>query len=327
MTLADSWRRWLAENLLGGARVADVFEALAERGVPRQLAAREIAALESSPLWQPARDIADEARRRELVLRLRAELAALGAPLTIERLPNLDREELRSRYYRGNTPVVLTELTRGWPALDRWGLDDLEARFGDAEVEITSGRADDPWCDMNFSRHLERVTVRELCVRLRAAEASATNDFYLIANNHALDRSALGALLDDVVRPDCIAPQRSKGDASLWIGPRGTLTRLHHDTCNILFCQIVGRKRFRLTPPWETRLLDTAMSFYSTASPELRAQIDCGEVVLAPGEALFLPVGWWHEVEALDFSMSVSLLDFELKNSFEWYAPGSPSHA
>jgi ribosomal protein L16 Arg81 hydroxylase len=31
---------------------------------------------------------------------------------------------------------------------------------------------------------------------------------------------------------------------------------------------------------------------------------------LNPGEALFIPVGWWHHVRALDVSISVSFTNF-----------------
>ena len=34
------------------------------------------------------------------------------------------------------------------------------------------------------------------------------------------------------------------------------------------------------------------------------------DILLEPGEALFIPIGWWHQVEALDFSVSMTYTNF-----------------
>jgi len=97
---------------------------------------------------------------------------------------------------------------------------------------------------------------------------------------------------------------------------------MHHDTCNILFCQVVGKKRFRLIDAAHTARLDEPNGFYSTLSQERIDELPCKEVVLEPGMALFLPVGWWHDVHSLEFSMSISLLNFKRTIVADWYAPG-----
>jgi hypothetical protein len=45
------------------------------------------------------------------------------------------------------------------------------------------------------------------------------------------------------------------------------------------------------------------------------------EVVLSPGEVLFIPVGWWHHVRALDVSITVSFTNFRFANHYEWSMP------
>ena len=34
------------------------------------------------------------------------------------------------------------------------------------------------------------------------------------------------------------------------------------------------------------------------------------KLVLQPGEALFVPLGWWHEVKSLTFSVTVTYINF-----------------
>jgi ribosomal protein L16 Arg81 hydroxylase len=40
------------------------------------------------------------------------------------------------------------------------------------------------------------------------------------------------------------------------------------------------------------------------------------DVVIGPGDLLFLPVGWWHHVRALDVSITVTFTDFVVNNDF-----------
>jgi ribosomal protein L16 Arg81 hydroxylase len=45
------------------------------------------------------------------------------------------------------------------------------------------------------------------------------------------------------------------------------------------------------------------------------------EVELGPGEVLFLPVGWWHYVQALDVSITITFNNFKFPNEYRWQHP------
>jgi hypothetical protein len=164
----------------------------------------------------------------------------------------------------------------------------------------------------------------------RVRGGGSTNDLYLVAHNNVLQHTELSALLEDVAPDEAIFDPDQARCASLWFGPAGTVTPLHHDTTNILFCQIYGRKRVRLVAPAETALLREARGFYAGVDcdhprfgedPEL-AQVLVKDVELVAGEALFIPAGWWHRVTALEVSINLSLLGFRRHNDFDWYRPG-----
>ncbi|MGY2735258.1 ribosomal protein L16 Arg81 hydroxylase [Sphingomonas sp. UYP23] len=38
------------------------------------------------------------------------------------------------------------------------------------------------------------------------------------------------------------------------------------------------------------------------------------DVILEPGEILFMPLGWWHQVKSLDFSITLTFTNFRWAN-------------
>lgn len=316
--LSDALRAWAIENLSEGVRGEELVATLVGAGVPNAIALRECAGLSSSPLLPALRSERAARRRREQVLALRQALESTE----IERRPTPSAEEFFARYFEANRPCVLPEFTRGWPARS-WTPERLAERFGDEEIEVVRGRNAFP---DDYDRRSAQLAVRmpfaEYVALVRAE--SPTNDLYSVANNKNMERAAFAALLDDVVVDEAWFDRRLlAGGTSFWLGPAGTVTPFHHDTTNILFCQLYGRKELVLASPLEPSLLDAARGFYSTLRGDAEPfPARRHTVVLEPGDALFLPAGWWHEVRSLDVSISFSLLAFRRRNSFTAYAPG-----
>jgi ribosomal protein L16 Arg81 hydroxylase len=45
------------------------------------------------------------------------------------------------------------------------------------------------------------------------------------------------------------------------------------------------------------------------------------EVIVEPGETVFLPLGWWHQVTSLDVSISFSFTNLAVPNQFAYANP------
>jgi hypothetical protein len=329
LVLSIEHRQWIVENLLAGIEPRKLVAKLSTQ-MPVAQAKREIAAVAASPLLPVCGQLARRARRLELVAAV-ARSHARGAPepTAVERRPLPRANEFFRDFWAAHRPAVFTGVATKWPAYKKWTPAFFRRAFGDAQVEITAGRDADPFYDMNFRAHRKRMRMDRFIDRV--LDAGTSNDFYMVSNNNTMKRPRFRALLADVKPPRDLFEPPTPGATSLWIGPAGTVTPLHHDTTNILFAQLHGRKRVELVAPHETALLlDPVHGYYSPidldrlaaeSHPALR-ELLVRTVVLAPGETLYIPAGWWHRVTSLDVSISFSLLGFRRPNDFAWYKPG-----
>ncbi|WP_415835099.1 cupin-like domain-containing protein [Corallococcus soli] len=255
----------------------------------------------------------------ESLLATRSELQRQArGEARVERYQRLSPAEFFTHYYRRNRPVVIEGLLEDWPAMRRWTPAWMAEHFGDETVEVMAGREAQALPDFHADRLRREVPLRELLARF---DGAPTNDMYLVARNSLLLREAFLPLLEDLrapegyIHPDLREPDR----VHLWLGPAGTLSNLHHDHLNVLFCQVWGRKRVWLAPSWETPWMANERGFYSAVdvlAPDTGRFPDFARVALhtvevGPGDALFIPVGWWHALHALDASLSVTFVSFE----------------
>ena len=273
LELSLEHRAWIVENLLAGAAPRDLAAQLATQ-MSRARAEREVAAIAASPLLPVCAQLARRARRLELVAAL-GRSHARGAPdrTAVERRPTPPAAEFFRDYWAAHRPVVLTDATAGWPALRKWTPAYFRRRFGGETIEITAGREADPFYDMNFRAHRRRMRMDRFIDRVLAAGPS--NDLYMVSNNRTMARPRFRALLGDVRPPPDLFEPPTPGATSLWIGPAGTITPLHHDTTNILFAQLHGpsgsswcrrRRRRCCSIPCTA----TTARWTSTASPRRR---------------------------------------------------------
>lgn len=322
------WQAWVAENLARGAAPDDVVDALIEDATPADQAHAMVAAMAGSPAMDLARQLSRRVAALEQMVRLRRDHRALQPEghTTIARRPLPPAHAFVAQHLVPGVPVVLTDLVTRWPAMVRWTPAALTERLGDARIEACVGREHTSDPDPEWAPLRQVLSVRTLMGRITSEQG---NDTYVIAKNAALRRPELQPLLDDIVLPpDYFGPRPEPTRMGLWIGPAGTHTPLHHDTDDSMFCQVLGRKRLRLAPPESIALLDRSRGVYSHWDPRDDAELAAGpealvELVLAPGEALFIPAGWWHQVDALDPSISVSILQLAWPNDHGWYHPGS----
>ncbi|KAI9891423.1 MAG: hypothetical protein M1814_002742 [Vezdaea aestivalis] len=145
------------------------------------------------------------------------------------------------------------------------------------------------------------------------------------------------SLLKDLVTPTLVA-NTGKGDvygSSIWLGRNPTYTPLHRDPNPNMFIQLAGKKFIRLLEPdvgqsvyddVQRRVGGDGYSHYrgeEMMSGSERNILDqmiwhsnlCGRPVeanLQPGDALFIPKGWWHSVKGVGGGVTGSVRPFNI---------------
>ena len=314
LRLGLEWEVWAVTELLEGTPSREVIDAITDAGVPREHAAELVRRIRRS---RPFRTKNRRFARALMAERLIEARRRTRGPIAVDRRRAIDRDTLHRDYWTRARPLHLTEAAKSMGAVERWSIEGFAQRFGDLEVEVNTDRERAQRRALTESVH-RTMTFGEFLRGL----GEHTNDRYIVSRNGLFSRPELRELWADLdpLPPFLERPEPPRG-ASLWVGPGGTMSPLHFDPHHVLLVQVVGRKRVWLVPPDSRTIFEGLDGYY--AESDAREHPGALEVLLDPGEALFIPVAFFHQVEALEPSMTLSLLSFPWENDFHWLRPVS----
>lgn len=260
-------------------------------------------------------------QKYELMLGDYSKLDALSGAELPER-HGITGEEFFDQFYLRNRPVVLRGIAAGSGLLE-WTPAALREQFGALDVQVQTGRRAEPIWDVFLRGKTSTMSLADY-VEL-VLSAGETNEFYLTANENFLAHDRDRRILADVAFADALldSDNRYQG-TNLWLGPAGTISPLHRDRVNVLNVQTVGSKRITLVDACQLPKVYNQQSYYSMVDverPDLDRFPDFAEVtvrsaVLQPGDAVFIPIHWWHHLRALQVSVSITFVNFRLDNTF-----------
>lgn len=280
----------------------EVEKVSGKRLPPRQAvpAEQEAAAKKQADLEKAAqvRGVASIMAMRDAIRDAAGQLPAFTA---VPRLARLDAAGFRARAAAG-MPFLVEGIARRWPLVDLTP-HDLRERYGHLPVRARVG----DYVHTAFApdRAMQDMLLRDY---LDLAPPDAALDLPPYVGNLALRE--LNRLCHWPTWFDKMGPPR------FWIGPARTVTPLHCDYDDNLFAQLWGRKRIFLAPPHHDVFLypreANPLLFGSPVDPEapdferfpLARQAALVELIVEPGDMLYVPAGWYHQVRALSFSLS-----------------------
>ena len=321
---------WAVENSLLGVPPDTLVDALTRKGVAQDDAQTLITNLDRLPGYKAAHKIAQQYLKLQSVTALAQQLTEQNTLHNyVPRVSGLTREKFFTDVWLRNRPVIITDFLANSPAYKNWTFDHLEERFGDSQVEVQTKRDADADYEYNSRNHKEKMLMREFVQRIKTS--GPTNDFYMTCNNKSTSTSRLGELLGELTGlPDYITGVTPDTHAcNFWIGPKGTHTPLHHDVCIIIHAHFRGRKRWQLIHPNYTPNVYNSRHVFSDVDirnidydryPMMR-DVPILDVVVEEGEALFVPLSWWHAVTSLSPCISMTFTGFPFPNHWNYHYP------
>lgn len=208
-------------------------------------------------------------------------------------------------------PVVLTGLIDSWPARRLWSLDYFSRNHGEASLIGLATKEGRVAISENEDADFSDVRLDEFTATLLAGN---TPTRYVTS---ALSRLPAG-LREDFSLPPYCAESRWLWP-KFWLGARGTVTPLHWDLPHNLSAQVFGVKRWLLYPRNQWRLLYPCRPWsrapnFSQLNPEAPDLVRFPRfararplgVILQPGETLYIPAFWWHQVRSLEDNAALS---------------------
>ncbi len=232
------------------------------------------------------------------------------------RCRDLPGQAFLDHFYAPGRPVVIEGAVDHWPALAKWTPEYLAKTVGSVPVEYQGGREGAGDFELAKDRHRHTLPF-DAFIAMVTQPGGQGNDAYITAYNNAANAAAFAPLMADIAP---VGAYLTADPGMLWFGPAGTFTPLHFDLTNNLLIQVAGRKRIRLVPPSQTCWMYNHRHVFSAvhdlddpariAAHPLARNVTPYDVELGPGDMLFIPIGWWHQVRALDFSVMLTCTNF-----------------
>lgn len=205
-------------------------------------------------------------------------------------------------------PVLITDFAAASSALKNWTPENLSARFGHKVVRVYDASFGEP--GKNYMGSIASMSFAEF-LRETLGEG---RDLRMFLYNLARQ---IPELLDDLDFPD-VGLRFSRNFVYTFFGCKGSTTPLHYDIDMgyVLHTAMQGRRRVRLFAPDQSTALYrhpfTVRSYVNLDRPDLDEHpaltfAQGFEVVLEPGQTLFMPAGYWHEFHYLDAGFGLSL--------------------
>jgi hypothetical protein len=247
--------------------------------------------------------------------------SSMSEPALIPARRDVDRKVFEAQIVPAARPLVLQELVAEWPVVRAARespaalatlLKGLDAGRQPHVIEAPADAAGrifyrDDLSGFNFTRQPAGIgaTIDRLLALAGARDAPAL----------FVESMSAKAYLPEFAAAHRMPLLDAQAEPRLWIG-NAVKVNTHFDLAYNIACVVGGRRRFTLFPPEQIANLYIApLDFTPSGAPVSLVQFTkpdharfpryaealrhAWQAELGPGDALFIPYGWWHHVESL----------------------------
>lgn len=226
----------------------------------------------------------------------------------VEKRSYIQAEEFTESYFKPLRPVVIQELSKSWPALNKWNPEFFKDHYGDKLVKVYNASFIE--AGKHYMSQVKKIPLREYIDAVITKKQDLRMFLYNI-------KSEIPELVNDIQFPSLIS-NLSKNFVFMFFGSKGSVTQMHFDIdmSHVLHTAMYGKRTIYLFPYEQGKNLHgypfTCRSYVDVARPDFnrfpglkRAQ--GYKVELEAGETLYIPSGYWHHFVYDEAGYSISL--------------------
>lgn len=232
---------------------------------------------------------------------------------------DLSNWEFGNSFYHQSKPVVIKNAMADSLMMKKWNPDYLKEKIGKKSVDvITSVNMKNEEKGLyNYNKAGIKVIncpFTEIA-DLFTSQKYSNGEYYLAASSIP---DYFPELLPDVSLPRWASPNDVQVETNLWFGCEGCISHLHYDKAQNFLLQVSGSKELLLFAPEELPYMyQDVHSDHPELSKANLQSIDYNEFpllaktqpyhcIIEPGDLLFLPMNWWHQVTSLNPCISIN---------------------
>lgn len=231
--------------------------------------------------------------------------------IDIDRVENVSAKDFYKNYFLSHKPVVFSGAAKEWPALS-WSLEYFEKEYGDKDTVNTNVGA------------LDVISLAQTIKDIRSGKSEKARLCKILTHHPELMEQNDLSIIQKYI------PKLSYTTSyQFFIGTKGNFTPLHAGATNNFQVQVSGEKTWHLIDPIFNPVINPQIdreplfkSQMNTEEPDFdrypeQAYMPIIRVHLKPGDILYNPTFYWHQVQYQSESMAIGLRSLNLYSMFK----------